>query len=105
MSHFFPEYIISVVNVTTLRNFDAPYLEAGYGIETTSSAPTISTKSPAEKKDTVNNGYDPAHASDSYMQAAASGSSVIDRTTTSSNDNNAEDKVEAKMMQVKVKES
>ncbi len=100
-----------IVNITTLRAFDAPFTGLGYGSpETSASSSSSSSESgtgSAEKAKVKRTEAGVDHSGDSYIQAHAH--SILSRnssgkafSTSSSLDENAEDKVEAKMMQIKV---
>lgn len=100
-----------VLNITTLRSFDPPFTGLGYGEELTSdsSSASSSSESGSDEGKKVSGSESPAvdHSNDSYIQAHAASMASRNRTSTttthsSSIDENAEDKVEAKMMQLKV---
>jgi len=94
-----------VVNITTLRTFDPPFTGLGYG------ASPISSTSKPKSEDGSKTGklktIEVDHSNDSYVQAhmanmATKNSTGVITTTVASVDDNAEDKVEAKMMQINV---
>jgi len=106
-----------VVNVTKLRSFDAPYVGFGYGREdepasgSSSSASSSESESDEGSKSTNKDKpteLDPTHGNDTYLQAHAA--SRLNRNKFASPaplpapEPSAEDKVEARMMQVKVHE-
>lgn len=98
-----------VVNVTKLRSFDPPHLGLGYGQEDSAPASSITllpdtgSKSSGDKA-LPNSNLE--HADDSYIQAHAISRlnrQQLGASTEVPVDENAEDQVEARMMQVKVR--
>jgi hypothetical protein len=91
-----------VVNVTTLRSFDAPFSGLGYGSEASSIAGTSSlsssTPSPSEAKTTM-----APSSSSSITITTTGGPGTAGKKGRSGIDISSEERVEVQMRQIKVK--